>query len=125
MLYAIMGPGCKNVARTSTPDFDIVTCVWADGRIGSYRGMRKGKSEFGATVFAKHANMTLNPYEGYTPMLVEVCKFLRTGITPVSPDEMLEVIAIIDAADESKQAGGAPVSLESVFQKARARIEKK
>lgn len=124
MLYAFMGPGCKTVSRVATPDFDLVTGIWNDGRIGTYRGLRKGKTEFGALVFGKYGNMTASLFEGYTPMLKEVCKFYRTGQSPVSLEESVEVMAVIDAADESKRQGGAPVNLESLYQKARAEISK-
>jgi hypothetical protein len=119
MLFTFMGPGCKTVTRTTTPDFDFVTGVWADGRIGSYRGIRKGTSTFGATVFGKTGIAIVENKDGYQPMLAEVCEFFRTGISPVDERETLEILAVIDAADESKRQGGAPVSLESMFAKAR------
>ena len=53
-------------------------------------------------------------------MLVEICKFFRTGKPPVSLQETLEILTFMEAADESKRQGGAPVSLESVLAKARA-----
>jgi hypothetical protein len=40
MLYTVMGRGCKTVARTHTPNTDLVTGVWEDGRVGTMRGNR-------------------------------------------------------------------------------------
>jgi predicted dehydrogenase len=120
-LYAFMGKGCQTVTRTATPDYDLVTGVWADGRVATYRGIRAGKVEFGATVFGKGAIAHITTTEGYTPMLREVGKFFRGGPAPVSHEEMLEVIAIIDAADISKERGGAPVALADVFKAAKAK----
>jgi hypothetical protein len=38
-------------------------------------------------------------------------KFFKTGTPPVSPDEMLEVLAFMQAADVSKSKDGAEVKL--------------
>jgi hypothetical protein len=57
--------------------------------------------------------------DGFQPMLAEVRKFFRTGVSPVDERETLEILAVIDAADESKRQGGAPMSVESMFAKAR------
>ena len=55
---------------------------------------------------------------GYEPLLVEVCKFFRTGKAPVSARETLEIFAFMEAADESKRGGGEPVTLDSVLMRA-------
>ncbi len=120
LMYAFMGPGCKSVARTHTDDCDVLTGTWGDGRVATYRGIRSGKADFGATVFGKAGNVSVLPYDGYTPMLSEVAKFFRTGVSPVSAEEMLEVIAVIEAADLSKARAGATVKLAEVFEAARA-----
>ncbi len=46
-LFTIMGTGCQSVARTQTPDAELVVGVWKDGRIGTFRGIRAGKSDYG------------------------------------------------------------------------------
>ena len=50
-LFTLMGPGCVSVQRTHTTDTDMVTGTWTGGRIGSYRGIRRNKADFGATAF--------------------------------------------------------------------------
>ncbi len=122
LLYAFMGPGCQSVTRTHTNDCDVVTGTWADGRVATYRGTRSGKGDFGATVFGKAGNISTLPYDGYAPMLSEVGKFFRSGVSPVSADEMLEVIAVIEAGELSKERGGAPVALAEVFKAAKAKL---
>jgi predicted dehydrogenase len=54
-LYTFMGTGCKTVARTHTKDTDTVTGVWTDGRVGTFRGLRAGKTDYGAVVFGDKA----------------------------------------------------------------------
>ena len=57
---------------------------------------------------------------GYEPLVVEICKFFRTGKPPVSAEETIEIFAFMEAADESKRQGGKPVTLETVMARARA-----
>src|SRR5262245_50781961 len=50
-LFVLMGRGCETVSRVYTPDTDFVTGVWKDGRIGTYRGIRKAAAGSGAMVY--------------------------------------------------------------------------
>ena len=43
-LFTVMGTGCKTVTRVSSEGTDVVIGLWDDGRIGSIRGIRDGKS---------------------------------------------------------------------------------
>lgn len=111
MLFALMGTGCASVTRTHTPDADVVVGKWNDGRIGTFRGTRKGKSDFGGMVFAEKGNSTLGEFKGYDPLLVEIIDFYDSGKPPVSAAETLEICAFIEAADESKRQQGKTIAL--------------
>jgi predicted dehydrogenase len=117
-LFTLMGTGCKEVVRVSTADTEIVTGTWRDGRIGTFRGTRSGKSGYGGTVFAEKGIAPIGDYEGYNPLLIRIIDFFKTGIVPVSASETLEICAFMEAADESKKRGGAPVSIDSIFKRA-------
>ena len=41
-------------------------------------------------------------------------KFFETGVPPIQPEETLEIMAFMEAADLSKARGGAPVALADV-----------
>ncbi|MEX2560775.1 MAG: Gfo/Idh/MocA family oxidoreductase [Pirellulales bacterium] len=114
-LYTIMGPGCVSVTRAAAGDTDLVTGVWKDGRIGTYRGLRGGAQPYGALVFGEKGVVPSGTYAGYEPLVVEIARFFKTGVPPVSPEETIEIFAFMEAADESKRQGGAPVTLESVI----------
>ena len=118
-LFTIMGPGCKSVTRTQTTGTDVVVGVWSDGRIGTFRGLRAGKSDYGAMVFGSKGILSTGGYEGYKPLVEEIARFFKTGKPPISADQTLEVFAFMEAADESKRQNGVPVTLESVLAKAR------
>lgn len=117
-LFTFMGTGCESVVRTHTPDVDVVTGTWKGGRVGTYRGLRKGASGYGAMVFGSKSIMPAGKYGGYEPLVVEICKFFRTGKPPVSAEETIELFAFMEAADESKRQGGKPVKLADVIARA-------
>lgn len=113
-LFTIMGPGCVSVSRTQTKDTEFVTGVWKDGRVGTFRGVRAGKAGYGATVFGTKGIAPSGGYGGYEPLLVEIARFFKTKKPPVTAAETLDIVAFMEAADESKRQGGAPVTLDAV-----------
>ena len=123
-LFTLMGTGCETVVRVSTPGTDVAVGTWKDGRIGTFRGNRDSSYGFGADVFFKKSVQRVDDYKGYGLMLVEIAKFFKTGVVPVSPEETIELVAFMEAADESKRRGGAPVSVAEVMAKARAEAAK-
>jgi predicted dehydrogenase len=124
-LFTLMGPGCKTVTRTHTKGSDVVTGVWADGRVGTFRGNRVGPYDFGAVVFGERAVVATGKYEGYKPLVEEICKFFKTGRAPVRAEETIEIFTFMEAADESKRLGGVPVHMADVLAKARQQMEKR
>jgi Oxidoreductase family, NAD-binding Rossmann fold len=123
-LFTVMGTGCVSVARVQTAGTELVTGTWKDGRVGTFRGIRQGKADYGVLVFGSQAIVHSQGYGGYEPLLVEICRFFRTGRPPVSAAETLEIVAFMEAADESKRHGGAPVTLESVMARAREQVDR-
>jgi predicted dehydrogenase len=121
MLYALMGTGCKEVSRTYTLNTDLVTGVWEDGRIGSFRGTRSGTHGYGGIAYCEKGNVSLGPYDGYNPLLTEIIRFFETGIPPVQPAETLEMFAFMEAADVSKKKGGAAVNIKRIMENASKR----
>ena len=119
ILFTIMGPGCESVRRIQAKDAEFVVGLWKDGRIGTYRGIRKGKSDYGALVYGTNGIVQSGRYGGYEPLVVEIIKFFKTGQVPVSVEETTEIFAFMSAADESKAKGGDAVSIAEVIAKAK------
>jgi len=117
ILYTIMGPGCKTVTRAGP---EKVVGTWADGRQGTF----EARKDYGAEVVGTKSSGPAGGYEGYKPLVVEICKFFKTGQPPVAAAETIELFAFMEAADESKRAGGAPVSIEEVLKKAQEAADK-
>ena len=110
-LFTAMGKGCKSVSRFFSEGTDVVTGIWVDGRIGTFRGIREGKADYGGVAFTGKGVINLGPYQGYKPLLIEIARFFETGISPIDQQETLEILAFMEAADESKRKGGAAINL--------------
>jgi len=111
ILYTIMGPGCKTVARVEK---EKVVGVWEDGRRGTFIG----KNGYGAEIVGTKSSGQLVKSDGTEPLVIEMCRFFKTGKPPVTAEETIELFAFMEAADESKRRGGRPVTIRSVISKA-------
>jgi hypothetical protein len=118
ILFTIMGPGCQTVSRAKAESADLVTGIWKDGRVGTFRGILQGQASFGAVVFGENSIAPAGQFEGYEPLLVEIAKFFRTGQPPITVEHTLEIYAFMEAAEDSLRQGGQPVSLAAVLEKA-------
>lgn len=118
-LYTVLGTGCETVTRSSAPESEFVVGVWKGGRIGTYRGIRHKKAGYGGSVFTSEGIKPLGGSDGYAPLVAEILKFFQSGKPPVSAEETIEIFAFMEAADESKRLGGAPVSLSKLLETAR------
>jgi len=111
-LFTVMGTGCETVQRGTTTDGKIeVVGIWSGGRKGVYRedkgfhGLAKGEK----------GEAPIGSFNGYQPLVAEIMKFFQTGVTPVRPEETLEIFAFMEAADRSKAEGGAAIKLSDLL----------
>lgn len=118
-LFTVLGPGCVSVTRTKTVGTDLVTGVWRDGRIGTFRGLRTGKGGYGATVFGSRGVARRGDHRGYKSLVVEIASFFRTGKPPVDPKITIEIYAFMAAAQASSGTQSKSVTLQSVVTAAR------
>ncbi len=119
-LFTLMGIGCEEVRRIFKPDVDVVTGVWSEGRIGSFRGLRSGEKGYGGLAFGTDGIAEAGKYEGYEPLVREILAFFESGETPIKPEETIEIFAFMTAAEESKKRDGAAVSLQEVIDMAKS-----
>jgi hypothetical protein len=66
-------------------------------------------------VFTEKGNVQIGEYGGYNPLLKQITDFFKTGILPISSEETLDIYAFMEAADESKRKGGAPVNVAEIY----------
>ena len=119
--------GCPfNIPRISKKDHKAYKCTLCSDRVAV--GLEPAcikACPTGALVFGTKGNVLTGGSGGYEALVKEIVKFFKTGQPPVSEAETTEIFAFMEAADESKRQGGAPVTIDSVLQKARAENAKR
>ena len=122
ILFTIMGKDCETVQRIHTQNTDHVAGIWKNERIGTYRGIRKGKVTHSGVAYGLNEILPAGSFNdvGHRPLVIEMLKFFKTGISPVSVEETLAIHVFMEAADESKRQGGVPVSMQDVLAKAKS-----
>ncbi len=122
LLYSLLGCGCQTVSAVRTEHTEHVTGLWSAGRVGTFRGLRGAPVEtgWGVTVSGCSAVVQTARTYDYEPLVREIVQFFLSGIAPVSPAEMVEVFAFMEAAEESCRRGGSSVALTEVVEHLRA-----
>ena len=121
-LFTALGRGCESVVRTHTADTDVIAGTWSDGRTGTLLALRTKPLPHKVTVFGTKAVAEQKPgADSYAPLVRQIMQFFQTGVPPVSAEETVEIMAFMEAADESKRRGGQPVKLSEVLATAAAR----
>ena len=123
-LYTVMGTGCKEVSRVHTPSGDVVSGIWANGRIGTFRANIDPPGGYGGRVFTKDGVKLTGGYTGYQPLLAEILKFFQTGACPVDKEETLEIFTFMEASNLSLRKGGKTVSMDKIREKAEKEARK-
>ena len=115
ILFTVMGTGCESVTRFKKDNVDVVVGLWKDGRIGTFRGTREGKHDYGGTAYGSKGNLVLGPFNGYDALSVKIAEFFTTGKSPVEDAETIEIYAFMEAAHQSSKKGGTSVLLADVM----------
>lgn len=126
-LFTIMGTGCKQVNRMQSATEDVVVGKWNDERTGVFRGRKSGPmlyEIYGGTAYTDKGAKPVGGYDGYKVLLDEILKFFKTGITPVSPEETLEIFTFMEASNESVKKGGKIISMEDTYKKGQKQADK-
>jgi len=113
-LYAVMGPGCLRVSRKVEGNEDITTGTWSDGRVGIYRGVKKGNYKPILKVWGDKGEAETSSGFSYDGLLERMAGFFQTGRPPVDPAETLEIFTFMSAAQLSLERGGGEVELREV-----------
>jgi Oxidoreductase family, NAD-binding Rossmann fold len=113
--YALMGAGCQTVQRRIAGSEDVTMGVWGDGsEVMIRRATNDASAEFRTTVTVAGSEKIIRGHS-YHGLLKAIVKFFETGKSPVAEKEMLEVLAFIAAADESRDTHGASIDLPQML----------
>ena len=115
-LVTVMGMGVDKVSCFRNETDDVINATWKDGRMASLHLKRKSWVYSGYILpekpkDSKRPIVEYDGYSGYQALLKEILAFFETGVAPVSPEETLEVMAFMEAAEMSAKRGGAPVTV--------------
>ena len=113
-LYAVMGTGCVSVKRKPGEEIDVTTGTWKDGRVGVFRGVRKGDYKPIVKVWGTKGTVETKKGFSYGGLVETMAEFFHTRRPPIDPAETLEIIEFMTAAQLSKERGGAEVWLEEL-----------
>lgn len=112
--FGILGPGVTSVINVGEEDRDIIRMRRGDGAQVVlnmfFRGVIGGGQMF--TVCGENGWHTVSRLGAlYHPMMEAFLSMVESGEMPISGDEMVEVIAVIDAARRSREQGGVRIEL--------------
>lgn len=109
ILYTLMGPGCQRVTCTHEKDVDVATGQWKDGRVATFRGIRRGQSKYGALAFTAQSvqPVPIGEKYSYRELLKKIVELFESKKSPLDIAETLEIVAFIEAANKSGPNHGA------------------
>jgi hypothetical protein len=108
ILFSFMGSGCRKVMALSYPDLDVLVGEWQDGRRGVVHATRYDQNPFGCVIHTRSASSVRTLADRppvYFSLMQKVLEFVRSGESPVSVAEMFNVVAFLEAANESCESG--------------------
>jgi len=111
-LYTMLGRGCLSVTYKVEKDIEWTTGKWSDGRLGVFRGVKKGDYKPIASIWGSSGQARSTGGFNYNGLCEAIARFFQTGKAPIDPLETLEIIEFMTAAQLSKDRGGAKVTLE-------------
>ena len=114
-LYTLMGTGCEAVSRIHSPMGDIVSGRWNDGRLGTFRAVVKGPAVYGGTAFTETGPVAAGGDAGDTVLLDESVTCFKSGVSPISKEETLEIFTFMKASNMSLERGGREVTMDEAY----------
>ncbi len=103
-IVAVMGTGVRRVKSFSVGSAVTQLILdYGDNRIASFTQTPNPWAEFNFMVSDGEKGERLDSVDFYIPAMKAILDFFNTGIPPVSKEETLEILALIDAAKLARQ----------------------
>jgi virulence factor len=116
LLGCIAGAGAKSVHRHVFDQRDVVVIDYPDGPTAVVETLRDAGYVFELTAYGENGHFSFEVTDHvafYANTMREVVRMVETGKSPLTPDQTLEVLAILHAGTKSGETG-ATVELASV-----------
>ena len=102
-IVALMGLGALRVkAFTAGENVTQLMIDWGDGRMASFLQSPNPWAEFNFMVSDGMNGVRLASEDFYIPTMKAILDFFLTGVSPVSEEETLEVLSLIDAVRSAR-----------------------
>lgn len=113
-LFQILGRGCQQVACVAADSGPVAIGQWEDGRTGIAKAHQRAHWGYGFTIWRDQADVPgiVDAAYIYPALLAQIRDFVLTGKAPVDPEESVEMVAFMEAANESMAQGGQTVILK-------------
>lgn len=114
ILFLLMGAGCQSVRTLAAGQMDVISGAWPDGRTGLVLGTRFEGYEFGCLVHTRtgaRLGIAKDTPPYHASLLREIVRFFQNGQAPVDARETYQIVAFLEAADQSKAENGALVAV--------------
>ena len=107
ILYAVLGKGCKELKVQSGEASDIILSSWDNGVIGEVICTHDTAMPFSVVIHTAEGETEINlsdeaheiPF--YASLVENIMTFFQNKQSPISNEEMLEVIWFLDQAEQS------------------------
>ena len=100
------------VRTLATDQVDVISGTWQDGRTGLVLGSRFAGYEFGCLIHPKEGaqlGIAKNTPPYHACLLKEIVRFFQSGQSPIDVWETYQIIAFVEAANQSRAENGVPV----------------
>lgn len=106
-MQQVMGTGVVEVTARQSGKNTVAAVSYGDGRTATLHLLADSKHGFYATAFCKEgvAGGVLDISDCYVAGLTRILKMLRTGQRPLSDEQMLEPVRVLDAIVKSAATG--------------------
>jgi predicted dehydrogenase len=121
-LATLLGPGCEQVERRDTKSGALLIGKWRDGRQGAVWALSTPNPAYSFTVYGDKSVASATGFSGYANLVEQICDFFVSRKPPVKSTETLELLALMEAADASRERGGEAMSIASVIERAQKEV---
>jgi predicted dehydrogenase len=108
LMYQLMGPRAVSVRVDVTPQTEILTARWRDGRTARVEGVLKRDAPF---TVRRDDGPVLTLDVRMDPLAATIGQFFRSTAPHLTYSEMSEVVRCLEAANVSRTNGGTEISL--------------
>jgi hypothetical protein len=106
MLYAILGRGCGTIDVRKEEGLEIISSTWGNGILGEVNLSHDTAQPFEVVIHTAHGETVISlseeahqvPY--YASLIENIMLFMQQKKSPISNEEMLEVIWFIEQAEQ-------------------------